>query len=48
MFRSVSIKDYVTPQQLADMVVFTASPARQDHLRPGDLRVRRYQYAGLG
>ena len=26
MFRSVSIKDYVTPQQLADMVVFTASP----------------------
>lgn len=26
MFRAVSIKDYVTPQQLADMVVFTASP----------------------
>ena len=26
LFRSVSIKDYVTPQQLADMVVFTASP----------------------
>jgi NAD(P)-dependent dehydrogenase (short-subunit alcohol dehydrogenase family) len=26
MFRSTSIKDYVTPQQLADMVVFTASP----------------------
>jgi NAD(P)-dependent dehydrogenase (short-subunit alcohol dehydrogenase family) len=26
MFRSVSIKDYVTPQQLAVMVVFTASP----------------------
>jgi NAD(P)-dependent dehydrogenase (short-subunit alcohol dehydrogenase family) len=26
MFRSVSIKDYVTPQQLADLVVFTASP----------------------
>jgi NAD(P)-dependent dehydrogenase (short-subunit alcohol dehydrogenase family) len=26
IFRSVSIKDYVTPQQLADMVVFTASP----------------------
>jgi NAD(P)-dependent dehydrogenase (short-subunit alcohol dehydrogenase family) len=26
MFRSVSIKDYVTPQQLADMVVYTASP----------------------
>ena len=25
-FRSISIKDYVTPQQLADMVVFTASP----------------------
>jgi NAD(P)-dependent dehydrogenase (short-subunit alcohol dehydrogenase family) len=25
-FQSVSIKDYVTPQQLADMVVFTASP----------------------
>jgi hypothetical protein len=22
----VSLKDYVTPQQLADMVVFTASP----------------------
>jgi NAD(P)-dependent dehydrogenase (short-subunit alcohol dehydrogenase family) len=26
MFRFVSIKDYVTPQQLADMVVFAASP----------------------
>ena len=26
MFRAVSIKDYVTPQQLADMVVFAASP----------------------
>ena len=26
MLRGVSIKDYVTPQQLADMVVFTASP----------------------
>jgi NAD(P)-dependent dehydrogenase (short-subunit alcohol dehydrogenase family) len=26
MFRSVSIKEYVTPQQLADMVVYTASP----------------------
>jgi NAD(P)-dependent dehydrogenase (short-subunit alcohol dehydrogenase family) len=26
LFRNVSIKDYVTPQQLADMVVFTASP----------------------
>jgi NAD(P)-dependent dehydrogenase (short-subunit alcohol dehydrogenase family) len=26
MFRSTSIKEYVTPQQLADMVVFTASP----------------------
>jgi NAD(P)-dependent dehydrogenase (short-subunit alcohol dehydrogenase family) len=25
-FGSTSIKDYVTPQQLADMVVFTASP----------------------
>jgi NAD(P)-dependent dehydrogenase (short-subunit alcohol dehydrogenase family) len=25
-FRNVSIKDYVTPQQLADMVVFAASP----------------------
>ncbi len=26
MFTMTSIKDYVTPQQLADMVVFTASP----------------------
>jgi NAD(P)-dependent dehydrogenase (short-subunit alcohol dehydrogenase family) len=26
MFSMTSIKDYVTPQQLADMVVFTASP----------------------
>jgi len=26
MLRSVSIKDYVTPQQLADMVVYTSSP----------------------
>jgi NAD(P)-dependent dehydrogenase (short-subunit alcohol dehydrogenase family) len=26
MFASTSIKDYVTPQQLADMVVFSASP----------------------
>lgn len=26
MFKSVSIKDYVTPEQLADMVVFAASP----------------------
>jgi NAD(P)-dependent dehydrogenase (short-subunit alcohol dehydrogenase family) len=26
MFRSTSIKEYVTPQQLADMVVFAASP----------------------
>ena len=26
LFANVSIKDYVTPQQLADMVVFTASP----------------------
>ena len=26
MFRNTSIKDYVTPQQLADMVVFSASP----------------------
>jgi NAD(P)-dependent dehydrogenase (short-subunit alcohol dehydrogenase family) len=26
LFRNVSIKDYVTPQQLADMVVYTASP----------------------
>jgi NAD(P)-dependent dehydrogenase (short-subunit alcohol dehydrogenase family) len=26
MFQAVSIKEYVTPQQLADMVVFTASP----------------------
>ena len=26
MFHSTSIKDYVTPQQLADMVVFAASP----------------------
>jgi NAD(P)-dependent dehydrogenase (short-subunit alcohol dehydrogenase family) len=26
MFQNTSIKDYVTPQQLADMVVFTASP----------------------
>ncbi len=26
MFSSTSIKDYVTPQQLADMVVFAASP----------------------
>ena len=26
MMRFVSLKDYVTPQQLADMVVFTASP----------------------
>ena len=26
MFRNVSIKEYVTPQQLADMVVYTASP----------------------
>ena len=26
MFGATSIKDYVTPQQLADMVVFTASP----------------------
>jgi len=26
MFQFTSIKDYVTPQQLADMVVFTASP----------------------
>ena len=26
MFKFTSIKDYVTPQQLADMVVFTASP----------------------
>ena len=26
MFRAVSVKDYVTPEQLADMVVFTASP----------------------
>jgi NAD(P)-dependent dehydrogenase (short-subunit alcohol dehydrogenase family) len=25
-FRATSIKEYVTPQQLADMVVFTASP----------------------
>ena len=48
LFRNVSLKEYVTPQQLADMVVFTASPARQDHLRPGDLGVRRYQYVGVG
>ena len=27
MFRSVSLKDYVTPQQLADMVVFSATRA---------------------
>lgn len=26
MFKATSIKDYVTPEQLADMVVFTASP----------------------
>jgi hypothetical protein len=26
MFKATSIKDYVTPQQLADMVVFTSSP----------------------
>jgi NAD(P)-dependent dehydrogenase (short-subunit alcohol dehydrogenase family) len=26
LFRNVSIKEYVTPQQLADMVVYTASP----------------------
>ena len=26
MFRSTSIKEYMTPQQLADMVVFAASP----------------------
>jgi NAD(P)-dependent dehydrogenase (short-subunit alcohol dehydrogenase family) len=26
LFRNVSIKEYVTPEQLADMVVFTASP----------------------
>ncbi len=26
LFRNVSVKEYVTPQQLADMVVFTASP----------------------
>jgi NAD(P)-dependent dehydrogenase (short-subunit alcohol dehydrogenase family) len=26
MFRFISIKEYVTPQQLADMVVFAASP----------------------
>ena len=26
MFRNVSVKEYVTPQQLADMVVYTASP----------------------
>ena len=26
MLQFTSIKDYVTPQQLADMVVFTASP----------------------
>jgi NAD(P)-dependent dehydrogenase (short-subunit alcohol dehydrogenase family) len=26
MFANASIKDYVTPQQLADMVVFTSSP----------------------
>ena len=26
MFKATSIKEYVTPQQLADMVVFTASP----------------------
>ena len=37
-FRNVSLKDYVTPQQLADMVVFIASPRGQDHLRPGASR----------
>ena len=26
MFRNVSVKEYVTPQQLADMVVYTSSP----------------------
>jgi NAD(P)-dependent dehydrogenase (short-subunit alcohol dehydrogenase family) len=26
MFKATSIKDYVSPEQLADMVVFTASP----------------------
>ena len=26
MFKYTSIKEYVTPQQLADMVVFPASP----------------------
>jgi NAD(P)-dependent dehydrogenase (short-subunit alcohol dehydrogenase family) len=26
MFKATSIKDYVTPEQLADMVVFIASP----------------------
>ena len=26
MFRNVSINEYVTPQQLADMVVYAASP----------------------
>ena len=33
LLRSVSLKDYVTPQQLADMVVFTASPRGEDRSR---------------
>ena len=46
MFRSVSIKNYVTPQQLADMVVFTASP-RAKTIRGRQFGVRRYEYAGV-
>ena len=41
MMRFVSLKEYVTPQQLADMVVFTASP------RAKTVSGRRSRCAGI-
>jgi hypothetical protein len=45
-FSYTSIKDYVTPEQIA-IRSSHVQPARQDYLRAGDLDLRRHTDAGI-
>ena len=47
-FSYTSIKEYVTPDQLADQIRLHVQSARQDDFRAGDLDLRRYADAGIG
>ena len=43
----VSMRTTVTPQQIADQIVFICSTARPHHFGPGDLGLRRHPDAAL-